>query len=330
MSSSNIDYGKIIKRSIEIVKKHKWLWVYGLILTFFSGGNYNFGSNSSSLFSEIQENFKPEKRQQTMQVLGETTTLLKQWVTDIPASSIVLIVLALFSLLIFAITISLIIRNWAKGSLIAGMEKAHNNEEVTISNSSPTGRKKIKPLFLSGLITALITITVFATLAFLWAFPLLILKESVLKTLIIVLFIMASILIVIFTMILFSLLNLYADRLIVLQNYSVWEAWKKGLKLTWKHFLPTILMRLINASIGCTVSCLTSIILLLFSGGSIIAVLYPIIKGKKRFGFSALVVILFSIVLFFVLSLLVRTLLVVFNYSNWHIMFKKILAREEE
>lgn len=330
-SNSNIDYGEIIKKSFQTAIKNRWLWVYGLVLTIFGGSQFNFRGNTSfSNFPEIKKDVSPEKPQQTIKVLGETTNMVKDWFQNIPPGVYISLGLAVFLLIILGLLIALILRNWAKGSLIAGLEKAHDNKPVNLSGSSSTGRKKIKPLILATVITTLISLGVFFVIGTIWSLPLLVLKQSVLKTVIMIFLGIVTILALIIMAVLFSLLGLYTDRLIILHNYSPWEAWKKGMQLSWKHFLPSILMRILNTVIGCTVGCLTSLILLLFSGGSIFAVVLPIIKGKKQFSFSALIVILFSLLIFFALNLLIKALLVVFNYSNWNIMFKKVLAREAE
>lgn len=135
----------------------------------------------------------------------------------------------------------------------------------------------------------------------------------------------------IFLLAILGMIGIYAVRLIVLKRYSPWSAWKKGLKLAKQNFFKTFVMGICNTVVGCSVGCLSLIILLVLLGIPAIIITVQLFKnGNFRWpswpqGIALIVLLL----LFTYLFLLIRALLVVFNHGTWNLFFKEVTKGEK-
>jgi hypothetical protein len=145
-----------------------------------------------------------------------------------------------------------------------------------------------------------------------------------------ILFGIVGFLALIVAIILFSVLTIYAERLIVLKNLAPWEAWKKGLSIGRHNLLPTILMGIINSAIGCTSGCVGIIALLLVFALPGILLIFPMFNGGFHFpGIGQIIGIAILVILFFSINLLMRAVFLVFDAGNWNLLFKEIYKEEE-
>lgn len=334
----NINIKKILKRSWELTWNNKWLWVMGLVLAIFSGGSGFNGANSRGSSGKTPtaspapnmpdlQNIKD----QTSMVLGDATNVVVSWFKSIPPSYWILIGFGIFFLTIFTMVTAWIIKSWAKGALIYGLDEADMGKPVTLKNTSPKGIAKIKDLIVFGLISGAITtgLVLIIGLMVLIGF---ILKVAIpnLGMIWLVLFGIVAGLAFIIAIVLFSMLTVYSERLIVIKNYSPWEAWKKGLSLTKGNFIPTFVMSLVDGIIGCSAGCLGLIALLLAFSLPTFLLIYPMFKGGFHVPSGPNIVgIIILIILFFSIYNLFRAVMVVFSYGNWNLLFKEILEKEE-
>jgi hypothetical protein len=339
----DIDFGKIVSRSWELTWKYKWLWVMGLVLAVFGGSSFGSGSsdNSGSTGNLNTNLASPAPKQTSLnvqnlqgtasRVLGAATDVVKSWFTSIPAGDWVLLGFLVLILIIVGVAITLVLTSWAKGSLIAGFEDADAGAEVTLRSASKKGTTKIKDLIIFELLSFLIVIGTLICLALLVGIGFLIkITVPALGTIWMVLFGILGGLAFVITIFFFAMLTIYAERLIVLKNYSPWDAWKKGLSLSKGNFLPTLVMGLINSVIGCVSSCLGIIALLIVFAAPGYLLIYPMFKGSFHFPGAGTVIGLIILVLLFVsINSLLRAVYVVFDYGNWNLFFKQILSKTE-
>ena len=329
----DIDYGKIIKRSWQLTWKNKWLWVIGLVLATFGAGGYSgsSGGSSNSSSSNIKlpgaspspspsniQNF----RNQTSYVLGAATNFLKSWF---------ILVLLILLFVVFMTATVWILTSWAKGALITGLNIADMDQPVDLKNSSPGGVAKIKDLVIFRLISTGLMIGIIVGVGIIFGLGFLVqLAVPVLGVIWLILFGIVGFLALIVAIILFSVLTIYAERLIVLKNLAPWEAWKKGLSIGRHNLLPTILMGIINSAIGCTSGCVGIIALLLVFALPGILLIFPMFNGGFHFpGIGQIIGIAILVILFFSINLLMRAVFLVFDAGNWNLLFKEIYKEEE-
>lgn len=335
---ASIDYGKIISRSIEITKKNKWLWVFGLALAVFSGGGGSGGggggspSSSGSILKDIPQKMPSSLPEKSSQVLGEATNIIKDWFYSVPLSTWIFIGIGLLTIICIWIIVSLIIQSWAKGALIYGINQADEGKDTSLISCSPRGIAKIKHLIIFGLISICITVGIFLLFGFVLLLGYLVFNfSSILQSLWLILGVIIAVLSIIVLMIIFAMLSIYAERLIVLYDHSPWQAWKKGLSLSKNNFLPTLIMGVLNMTIGCTVSCLSLMIILLILAVPAIILIVPIFKDG--FHMSDIPTILggclLLLLLFIYANYLVGALMTVFKFSNWTLLFKEILEEDK-
>jgi hypothetical protein len=341
----DVDYGKTIKRSWEVTWKNRWLWVLGLVLaglgasggsSYHGGGS---GSSGSSNFNVPSPSPIPTDggnlqnlQNQTIKVLGVATNALKAWFAGFPIHNWVLLGLLILGCVIFFTVIVWLVVAWAKGSLIAGFEDAEAGKEVNLKTFSPYGWAKMKELIIFQLIFSGLILAIILGLVLIVGVGFLIkLAIPVLGMIWVVLFGIVGVLGFVVAMFIFTMLNMYAERLIVLKNYSAWEAWKKGLSLSKGNFIPTLLMGIINSLIGCASGCVLLIVLLLLLGIPMFLLIAPSFRGGFHFpSIGQIIGVAILVALFSVINLLTRAIFVVFDYGNWNLFFRQIMEKEKD
>jgi hypothetical protein len=336
----NIDYGKIIKRSWEITWKTKWLWVVGLVLAAFSGGTgsgLQSPGSGSSTSNSIVPNPSPDPNMYTVpktdgitNVLGAATDAIGNWFMSVPVQNWVLIGFGVVLLILFFVAIRWVMVSWANGALILGFEDADNGREVNLKTMSPQGLLKIKDLIVLGLIsTGLILLFGLSFLVIMGLGFLVKIASPTLGSVWLVLFGIVGFLVLIVFIVIVSMMGVYSDRLIVLKNYKPWDAWKKGFSLTKGNFLATVVMGIINSTIGCVSGCAGTLVLLLLFAIPGYLLISPLFVGGFHWpGVGQVIGIFVLLLLFGSISLLIRAVLTVFNCGNWNQFFKQIVENE--
>lgn len=309
---ATIDYGGILRKSRGVVFKFKWLWVYGLVVTAMEG----VGFSSFDWPSGSQDKLKD---------LGAASNFLSDWLAQVPLTTWLLLVVGIIALVLVGIVVNLVIRNLAKGSLIAGIALADTDQPVTLVNTSPKGIAVLKPLMLFGALSLVIVVAVLTAVFGLGA----------------VMFALNPILGGVYSVVAFlgvlvgfavlATVGVYADRLIVFEGCSPWRAWKLGLGYGWRNFFSTVVMGLINTSIGCVGGCLTNLVLLIVLGLPALLLAWPLFRTPTQIpGPAAWVTLVILFILFLTANAFVRALLIVFNYSNWSQFYSQIVNSKHE
>ena len=336
---SSIEYDKIISRSWQITKKNKWLWVVGIVIAAFGGGSGSGGgggSSSSTSTSVPSDSSSPmpieDIKDKTSYVLGMATDSLQNWFSNFPTINWFVLGLIVFLVIIFGTAVIWVLTSWAKGALIQGLEDADNEKEVTLKSISPYGISNIKKLMIFGLISfgmglmLLLGVSIFVGIGFLiYSFA----GNSSTILLVLLGILLAFVFIILIAI--FTMVSIYAERLMVLKGLGPWEAWKKGFGLSKGNFFPTFIMGIINSIIGFSVGCFGMIALLILFAIPGFLIIYPIFKDGFKFPSSSQIFAI--IVLLFLLgsiNLAIRAVFTVFNYGNWNLFFKQIINKEEK
>ena len=321
--AAEIDFGSVIKRSKDLVFKNRWLWVYGLVVATLTGsGGSGFGNGFST--SDSKSGKIPPEAQKMVQEVGKAVT---DWVATIPAHAWILFGIGLLILIVLGIIVQWVTISWAKGALIGGLEEADKGEIVTLQNTTHFGIKSLKKLIIFNIITSLISLG--TIIALLVVYGLVSLVLSFIQPLMILWMVMSGLLgllgLIIFLVVL-AMVAIYAERLVVLKDFSPWEAWKKCLAISRGNFLNTVLMGLLNSGIGCGVGCVTSLVITTVL--AIPAVILAIPLFAKNVFWPSIVGLIFLLLVWVTANSLVRAGLVVFNFSNWNQIFKKVYDKE--
>lgn len=329
-----IDFGKIIKHSWELTWKNKWLWVLGMVLAIFGGAGGGGGGSSGASFSNNIPKDVPSPtdiKNQTSYVLGAATDYVKFWFSSIPPERWMLLGFLVLLFIIFTVGVMWVITSWAKGALIAGLDDADNDKPVNLCSVSPQGIVKIKDLIVFRLISAGLLLAIIIGLIVIVGFGALVsLLSKPIGMVFLILFGILAVLAFIVSMVIFIMLSIYAERLIVLKSFTPWQAWKKGLNLSKDNFFPTLLMGIINSTIGCFTGCLGTVILLIIFGIPGFLLIYPLFKDGFHFpNWYQAVFLIVLVMLFFSISFMIKAIFVVFNYGNWNLFFKQVFQGEK-
>jgi hypothetical protein len=277
--------------------------------------------------------YPPNLPEKTSQVLGEKTFFLKEWFQNITLETWIILGISLTLLFIFTIALQLILTSWAKGALISGLTQAQKEENPNLLTTSPKGIAAIKNLVL----LRLISLGIYFCLIFISAIFLLltiILIKSTAGNLLITLFLailaIFAVLFFITASIFLSMVNIYAERLVVFYSFSPWQAWKKGFNLSKSKFLPTFLMGIINQGVEIGGGCLTILLLLILLVIPGFILLKDLLNNSFNHPpFFAIGIFLLFFLFWLGIVFLIRTIITLLKFSNWNLLFEEIIKNEE-
>ena len=139
---------EIYSQAYQVVKKNKALWVFGLAALALTGaGGAGFGNG----FNPSSENFKFNESSVSAELLNKQLDSLYAIVTNflqpIPNSTWIILGLGLLTAVIFAITLSLLLRSWVVGALIGGTYDALDEQnKVDLATIGDRGLRSFKSL----------------------------------------------------------------------------------------------------------------------------------------------------------------------------------------
>ncbi|MBD3362227.1 hypothetical protein GF362_00730 [Candidatus Dojkabacteria bacterium] len=143
-----MDYIQNLKDSVKLWWEHKYLWLLGMIVAFFSGGsNFRNDFDSSSDFPGKVEHGFDQATQQLDPIV--------QSIKSIPEELWIVIGAICISLLIIWILISIYIKNKAKSGLVKATEKITNGSKLNFKKSWNLGNKYWLKVFGQNVLLAL-------------------------------------------------------------------------------------------------------------------------------------------------------------------------------
>lgn len=303
-----IGYGEIISRSVGVAKKHKWLWIYGL-LAGAGGTSFNFSrSISSQDIQNLTSSLPPE--------FVYLEKIMTTWFSGLVPIQTIPFITAVAIVVIFGLIIGFVLNAWAEASLIYGAKEAAQGSPTNLENTSPAGLNYFKRVIGLKLIAAFLGLAIILGL-FIGVGIIVAIAAALKLTIVSVLAGIASFIVFLFLVVTLSGAGLYGSRLIVLKNYTAWKAWKAGFKLTKNYFFKTIWMAITAGLLSLLAGLLLNVIGLVILG--IPAVVLVIAKL-----YLAVVPL---VLVFFWFSALVTGALGTFRASVWNLFFTKIWAK---
>ncbi len=335
-----IDYSKILKKSWAVAWKNKWLWVCGLAVSSFSGRSFNFrniASNNNSPQPSPMPDFDPtnvnDLKDKTSYVLGTATNTIKDWYSSIPTSQLILIGILFIALVLIGWVVVMVLRSWAKGALILGLEDAIGDKEVNLISISKYGLKYLKKLVILGLISGAMNFVVsFAvTLGLVLVFGIFYYISTLIGTIGTILLVLIGIiefLLLIYMMMVLTILSVYSERLVTIENYETWQAWKMALSLSRKYLIPTLTMGIVNSVVSFVVGFVTLIVVVVIFAFPVYLLVSPMFVNGFTMPSTYQIIWLFLIIVFVILfSSLYGAVLNVFKYGNWNLFYKEIAEK---
>ena len=269
-----------VKDSFKLAWKYKILWVFALLISMGGGGGGGSGGSESnkqefpvpfenSPDSKMELNVSKPQEAPPESISAENTDTTSPFGSmvkgasdkakdivgsEVPAGDLsnlvnipmaLVIFISMFAFIIYVIILVIMLRYWARGSLIAGTKAAQDNpEKLDLFSISTEGLKSMGRLFkldvLIGLnaigALLLLIIPVMVYFAFNKAMPAIIIGGILL-------------LLVIYILIKLILASYYADRHIVLNDAQSRESFKKGMGYYKKNKKYTFALASINTLI---------------------------------------------------------------------------------
>jgi hypothetical protein len=205
-----MDYGKILKRAVEITWRHRALWLFGFLLALFGGGWGGGGGQGIQYRIDVSELARPE------------------W-----AWGLALLVLGL----VFVLTVlAVVLNNISRGALIGMVREVEETGNTSVRSGWRSGRSRLWSLIGIDLVTAIPAfITAMALIALAMAPLLLLLAQrdalTALGILLTVVLSLAVILVVIVGGTALGIVREFAYRQCVLEGKGVWRSIREGSRL---------------------------------------------------------------------------------------------------
>ena len=302
-----MDYGKILKRSFEITKKNKILWLLGiLIITGGGGGMGNSGSGVSELGNNVNQNGNLNQFALDMQNFFTNYW----WV----------ILIFAIALLLFGL-IGLIISIAAKGGMFKGIDIAVKGEKVKFWHHLGFGFHKFWRILGIDILIFLIVLGVFLALGII-AIPFLIFfLVPIIGWLVFILFIFAAI---IFLFIVAALITMFINYIYcyaLIEDKKIKESFRLGWNLMRHNFGKTLIMALIlfGVTFAFTIGSLLIIFLIIvpfFIIGMLLYHSYGLIGG--------IVAGSITLVLLMAFALLIKGIRNTYIFTAWVLTWKEL------
>lgn len=242
-----MQYGELLKKSFKTVWDHKVIWLFGILLTFFSGSGFNFNTSfpsGPSGPSGLNESSGKEFAQSINQAIHwiNTHNLMPFFI-----AAIVLIVLYIIA--------SFFLMPLFTGSLIGLVKRVAKGEEAGVRDGFSIGARKMFPILGEMLLVGIPTFVAIALLAgidvllFILSFSHGSVSNPILLILAIILAFFTFILFIV-TIIAVDITNTLAHRFIVIESARVIASIKQAVVTFRKYPGQVLLTGLILVGVG--------------------------------------------------------------------------------
>ena len=318
----NIDFKKIVKRSWEIVKHNKILWILGMLLGGASvgsgggGGSYNFDSSDVDKI----RNSDFIEGDQIISGINSFLTSLSNVIAKIPPYIWILIFVIFITVVIIGIIINLYINNWAEGAVIGLVNGAEKGEEISFRKGTIYGVRYAKRLILISIVPGLIYFLILITFGLLIVLSLFF-PVPILNIILAIVFGLVLLFFMLTGSLFLSLLKIISFRIVVIEDKDYLEAYKEALIFVKKAFIEIIIQGVINYGLGCGFGCLYIIFLIFLIG---IIILGFVIHLGVGLPLAVLGLI------FLIASGLLVGFFNAFKSANWTLLYRQVKEKQKE
>lgn len=323
--------GELYNQSWSLVKKHKVLWLFGMAVAAFSGGGFNFSNFSNFSGLGGSENKEAPVDQLNLDsldsipgVLGSQTSALTDTFSSlfsgVPVVVWVFLFLQIIVLVFLGWFISLIARSWSTAGLIQAIQLGLEEKNISIKDASAKAFASIKPLallfFIPGLLFFISFLALFGILALGFA-----LTTGVLKVVVVVLLIFASLALIYFWIYL-TLSQIWAQRQIVLDQKQWREALFSGYRISRRKKWSMLLLGLVNMIFSSFLVLIPVLILAMVGISG-----FALKDSLPALGWSLLGVAGLLVITFIFAYTLLSGILTAFKATIWTIAYHKIRGK---
>jgi hypothetical protein len=210
LKEEKMDYGKILKRAVEITWRHRALWLFGFLLALFGGGWGGGGGQGIQYRIDQAELARPE------------------WAWGL----VLLVLVVVFVLVILAV----VLNNISRGALIGMVREVEETGNTSVRSGWHSGRSRLWSLISIDLVTAIPAFIAAMTLMALALSPLLLLlaERDALTALGIMLTVVLSLAVVLVLVVGGTALGIvreFAYRQCVLESIGVWRSVREAYRM---------------------------------------------------------------------------------------------------
>ncbi len=305
-----MDYGKLLRRAVEITWRHKALWLFGFLFALFTGAGGGGGGQGLQYRIGLSELARPE------------------WAWGLA----LLVILVVFVVVVAAVVLS----NISVGALIGMVREVEETDHTTVRSGWRTGRSHLWSLIGIDLVTVIPAVIVALTLLTLALAPLLLLipergalaeREalSVLGIVLTVLLVLGAVALIIIGGTVLSVVREFAYRQCVLEGRGVGSSIREGYRMVRAHLRSVGLMWLLLLGIDLAVGVIVWPLAVVGFGlvGGAAATVYATSESVA----AAIVVALVLGIPVGLISALVRGVYLVFQSSAWTLAYREVQAQ---
>lgn len=339
------DFSQIVGEAFQITKRNRRLWVFALILATLSFGSaFNYLGNSNNNKKEgdskiirnesqnITGNTVFENTQSPEEMkLGENPaipnfgSIFENLLKAIPPHVYAIGFIGLIFLAAISIGIALYAKAWATAALIQGIELEANRTYATLYEMSDYAKKHTIELAKLYVIPNLILgVAAFFTIIF-GTVLMAVGQSETAGIMLILVYVLIALIVFLIAMMLQGAINLGVMALVLDQL-----SWKKSLAKGWhifrKFWLEVSVMYFINCSIGCLVVIGMGILVAIAGGILAAPLLLGGTTGSETFIIAAIPLLIMGVIVFVVATLVIRTLLTVFDQATWVLLYKQLVS----
>lgn len=304
-----MDFGHLISESFNITRKHKVLWLFGIISAIFGGASqtFNFSFN-------IPSGFSPSSGMMTE---GKDTAFTGlDFVKFIDPNTLVLVIAVIAVIFVTIIFAAIYIQTWAYTALVSQTLSVIRGKSPTFKEGKVIGEKFFWRVFLFRLVFGLVLIPVILLLIIP---PLLFFMVG--QTGLAIAFGIIDLIIFVLGLIAYSvavgILSEFGIRGMIENDLKVRESVELGWQLLRNNLGKSVLAWLVNIAIGFVAGIFFFIIIFLF-----------LILGILLFLINPLLIVI-PIIIFLITAVFVSGILNVFVSSFWSLVYTDILKGED-
>lgn len=316
---------EIYKRSFEIVRKNKWLWVFGMMLVATSGasfsGNFQSFGNVSKSFNQSStpgSGITPD-----FSVFTTVFSSIMNVFSQVPVSAYATLGISVVIAIILGVIIALVVVSWAQGAAIGAINDGYNNKPVTLRAGSLYGIRSFKRIIWLLIVPGLLYFLAIIIPFIISFFIMIALWDSTLGRLIGILIFLTFLFIMILASLAISASVIWAKRITVIEGKSAYQSFKEGWVMVKEHFLKMIVLGCSN----CILSCCLGMTIAASIGAAIVAGI-GLISVNKKVGAVFLVIVGIVVVILLLLSVLFGGIYTIFNYTTWNILYRKLRSKK--
>ena len=342
-----MEYGRVIKRALEITWRHKVLWVFGVAAALFGGTSGGAGGGGGGGAQPMQYTFSGDEFERWRRGIPFMPGMPfgpRGWpgAGYIPWNQIMPVVLAVVGVLFVVglvfLVLGILVRNTSYGALIGMVDEIEQSDRTTFRSGLRLGWGRFLRLFainlVMGIVTAalvLVLIVVTVVGALLVAAPLIWLGNSgsgaVAPAIIIgvgagLVLLLLFILVAIGLSALFTLVREYTYRACVLEKRGVFDAFGVGIALMRGRLRESALMWLLLVAVNLVVG-LASIPVALLGLGSAVAPALAV-WGATDSVWAAIAAAIPFLTILILLAVFVGGVYFVFRSAVWTLTFREL------